>query len=76
MNIKKIVSGTDAVMFLIGLVLIVVGAILYGKSESLSGWANVTKSKNLEIAGGIVFFAGVVSWIVAYVVGNSRPKSK
>ena len=68
----KIIKGTTVVLFVIGLALIVIGAILYGKSEALSGWANVQRSTNLEIAGGITFFAGLLCFGIMYFSGSNK----
>lgn len=67
-----LLKGKSALWFVIGIPLLVVGTLLYAKSEALSGWANVEKGKTLEVWGAIVFFAGVACWINMLRIGFKR----
>lgn len=66
------IKGTTAWLFVVGIVLLVIGALLYAKSEALSGWANVSRGKTLEVWGGIVFFSGVLCWVLSYVIDKRK----
>ncbi len=69
---KKIIKGTSPLLFVIAFAAIILGAIIWGKSEQLSGWANVQKSQTLSVIGTCVFVAGVLVLIISYVVGQKR----
>lgn len=70
----KIAKGKSAWLFLGGIPLLVLGAILYFKSEQLGGIENVQRGKNLEVAAIVIFVAGVLCWIGSFLVGGGSKK--
>jgi hypothetical protein len=71
---KKIIQGTTAKLFALGLVLLIIGGVLYGRSEQLGGVENIQKGKNLEIAGGIIFLSGFIAWVFMFAADGMRGK--
>ena len=67
-----LIKGSTAYLFVIGIVLITTGALLYAKSERLAGWENVHRGQVLEHWGLAVFIAGVLCWVLSYVIDKRK----
>jgi predicted membrane chloride channel (bestrophin family) len=70
MSFKNELKSPSVFFFVLGIPLMVIGVYLYARSES--PYPNFITGKRQELWGGIIFVSGIVSWIISYVVGNSK----
>lgn len=70
----KLVEGTSPKFFLAAVLLTIVAAVLYFRSEAQSGWENVQKSKNLEAWAIGVFVAALICWILMFTSAKRNKK--
>ncbi len=66
----QITKGKGPILFLIGAVLLVSGAIIFGKSEALAGVENINRAIFLERLGAGLFSAGVIAFVVMYFMDD------
>jgi multisubunit Na+/H+ antiporter MnhG subunit len=69
-----LLKGKSPLFMVIGFVLAVIGAIVWGRSESFSGMENHDKAVTMGTIGTVIFIVGVVLAGIGFLIGWNTKK--